>query len=66
MLPICEKIHIEKVTFDKMFGFLIENKLISSNQSGSKPGDSYIKQLNGPIKICKKLKNFLRQSISIF
>ena len=28
-----------------MFRFLIENKLISWNQSGFKPGDSYIKQL---------------------
>ena len=28
-----------------MFGFLIENNLISSNQSGFKPGDSCINQL---------------------
>ena len=28
-----------------MFNFFIENKLISSNQSGFKPGDSYINQL---------------------
>ena len=28
-----------------MFGFLIENDLISQNQSGFKPGDSCINQL---------------------
>ena len=31
--------------FNKMFNFFIENKLISSNQSGFKPGDSCINQL---------------------
>ena len=28
-----------------MFNFFVENKLTSSNQSGFKPGDSYINQL---------------------
>ena len=31
--------------FSEMFGFFIENKLISSYQSGFKPGDSCINQL---------------------
>ena len=31
--------------FTKMFNFFIENKLISLNQSGFKPGDSCINQL---------------------
>ena len=31
--------------FNEMFNFFIENKLISSNQSGFKPGDSSINQL---------------------
>ena len=31
--------------FNEMFNFFIENKLISSNQSGFKPGDSCINQL---------------------
>ena len=31
--------------FNKMFNYFIENELISSNQSGFKPGDSCINQL---------------------
>ena len=30
--------------FNEMLKFFIENELISSNQSGFKPGDSYINQ----------------------
>ena len=44
LLPICGKI-LEKLIFKEMFSFLIENNLISSNQSGFKSGDSCIKQL---------------------
>ena len=33
LLPICGKI-LERLMFNKMFNFFIENKLISSNQSG--------------------------------
>ena len=36
---------MEKPIFDKMFEFFIENKLIATNQSGFKPGDSCINQL---------------------
>ena len=36
---------LERLIFNEMFGFLIENNLISSNQSGFKPGDSCINQL---------------------
>ena len=32
LLPICGKI-LERLMFDKMFNFFVENKLISSNQS---------------------------------
>ena len=39
LLPICGKI-FEKLSFNKMFKFFIENKLISHNQLGFKPGDS--------------------------
>ena len=39
LLPICGKI-LERLLFNEMFNFFIENKLISSNQSGFKPGDS--------------------------
>ena len=44
LLPICEKI-LERLMFNEMFNFFIENKLILSNQSGFKPGDSCINQL---------------------
>ena len=44
LLPICGKI-LERLMFNKMFNFFMENKLISSNQSGFKPGDSCINQL---------------------
>ena len=44
LLPICGKIP-ERLTFNGMFRFLIESNLISSNQSGFKPGDSCINQV---------------------
>ena len=44
LLHICGKI-LERLMFNEMFNFFIENKLISSNQSGFKPGDSCINQL---------------------
>ena len=43
LLPICGKI-FEKLIFNEMFEFFIENEHISSNQSGFKPGDSCINQ----------------------
>ena len=44
LLPICEK-NIERLMFNEMFKFFIEDKLISSSQAGFKPGDSCINQL---------------------
>ena len=44
LLPICGKMR-ERLMFNEMFNFFVENKLISSNQSGFKPGDSCINQL---------------------
>ena len=44
LLPICGKI-FERLLYNKMFSFFIENGLISQNQSGFKPGDSCINQL---------------------
>ena len=35
----------EKLIFNKMFKFFIENELISPNQSGFKPGDFCVNQL---------------------
>ena len=44
LLPICGKI-FERLIFNEMFKFFIENELISPNQLGFKPGDSCINQL---------------------
>ena len=44
LVPICGKI-FEKLIFNDMFKFFIENDLISPNQSGFKPGDSCRNQL---------------------
>ena len=44
LLPSCGKI-LERLMFNEMFNFFIGNKLISSNQSGFKPGDSCINLL---------------------
>ena len=44
LLPIAGKI-FERLLYDRMLEFLIENNLISKNQSGFRPGDSCINQL---------------------
>ena len=44
LLPICGKI-LEKIIFDQVYSFLNDNRLISTNQSGFRPGDSTIYQL---------------------
>ena len=44
LLPICGKI-FEKIVFDSIYSFLLENNLLSENQSGFRPGDSTINQL---------------------
>ena len=44
LLPICGKI-FDKLIFNEMFTFFIENELISPNQSGFTPGDSCVNQL---------------------
>ena len=44
LLPICEKI-LERLMFNEMFKFFIENELISWNQSDFKPDDSCVNQL---------------------
>ena len=44
LLPICGKI-FERLLYNKIFSFFIENGLISQKQSGFKPGDSCINQL---------------------
>ena len=44
LLPIAGKI-FERLFYDRVFEFFIENNLISKNQSGFRPGDSCINQL---------------------
>ena len=44
LLPICEKI-FERLIFNQLFNFLLENNLISTNECGFKHGDSCINQL---------------------
>ena len=44
LLPLCSKI-FERLIFNEMFEFFIENNLISQHQSGFKPGNSCINQL---------------------
>ena len=44
LLPVCSKI-LEKIVFDHVYSYLSENRLLSKNQSGFRPGDSTIYQL---------------------
>ena len=44
LLPVCGKI-LEKIVVDEFYAFLNTNGLISSDQSGFRPGDSTINQL---------------------
>ena len=44
LLPTCGKA-LERLMFNEMFKFFIENEFVSSNQSGFKPGDSCVNQL---------------------
>ena len=44
LLPICAKI-FERILFNSLFNYLMSNGLISSNQSGFRPGDSTVNQL---------------------
>ena len=44
LLPICSKI-FERIIYNNTYNYLIDNNLISQNQSGFKRGDSCINQL---------------------
>ena len=44
LLPICSKV-LERLLYNSMFEFFIQNNLITPNQSGFKTGDSCINQL---------------------
>ena len=44
LLPICSKV-FEKLVFDGIFQFMIENNLLNSIQSSFKPNNSCVNQL---------------------
>ena len=44
LLPICGKV-FERLIYNSLFEYFIENDSISPNQSGFKPGDSFTNQL---------------------
>ena len=44
LLPICSKV-LERIIYNTMFTYFIENNLISENQWGFKPSDFYVNQL---------------------
>ena len=44
LLPICGKV-FERLIYNSLFEYFIQNDLISPNQSGFKPGDSCTNQL---------------------
>ena len=44
LLPICGKV-FQRLIYNSLFEYFIENDLISANQSGFKPGDSCTNQL---------------------
>ena len=66
LLPICGKI-FERWIYNSLFEFFIVNELISSNQSGFKPGDSCINELL-PIthEICKSLMIDMKSEVFSF
>ena len=61
LLPICGKI-LERLMFNEMFEFFIENKLISASQSGFKPGDSCINQL---LSITHEIYSFFDEGLEL-
>ena len=44
LLPICDKVY-ERLIFNSLFNYFIENNLLSPHQSGFIPGDSCVQQL---------------------
>ena len=61
MLPICSKI-FERIIYNKTCNYLIDNNLISQNQSGFNRGDSCINQL---ISITHDILNSLDEGLEV-
>ena len=61
LLPICGKI-FERLIFNDLFNFFLENNLILPNQSGFKPGDSCINQL---LSMTHKIYNSFDEGLEV-
>ena len=61
LLPICGKI-FERLVFNELLNFLLENNLTSLNQSGFKPGDSCINQL---LSVTHKISNSFDEGLEV-
>ena len=61
LLPICSKI-FERIVYYNTYNYLIDNNLISQNQSDFKRGDSCINQI---ISITQDILNLLYQGIEV-
>ena len=61
LLPICSKI-FERIIYNNINNYLIDNNLISQNQSGFKLGDSCINQL---IPITHDILNSLDEGLEV-
>ena len=61
LFPICSKI-FERIIYNNTYSYLIDNNLLSQNQSGFKHGDSCINQL---ISITHDILNSLDQCVEV-
>ena len=61
LLQFCGKI-FERLIFNEMFSFLLENNLVSPNKSGFKPGDSCINQL---LSITHEISQYLMKDLKL-
>ena len=61
LLPICSKI-FERIICNNTYNYLVDNNLISQNQSGFKRGDSCINQL---ISITHDILNSLDEGLEV-
>ena len=61
LLPICSKI-FERIIYNNTYNYLVDNNLISQNQSGFKRGDSCINQL---ISITHDILNSLDEGLEV-
>ena len=61
LLPVCGKI-FERLIFNELLNFLLENNLISPSQSGFNPGDSSINQL---LSITHKIYNSFDEGLEV-